>query len=527
MPNNNVAGPNNVTGLGLCLKTQPDLTGFLFQGSQTDCTFTNVTFDSQDSFNKGWFDSASATNSPSVTFDGCTFKNTGDHEMATGTSYVGCNFENCGEVNLGGGIASGCVFLRNQAVIGSISNIDNCSFTAMDIGTDDTYAHPVWGYIDFEGTPAEWYDKGPGGRSDWLIPANVQTGTNSNQPGGTTHRITPSTGSQTLRFATGPENWAVGTGTDNMHPATMEAWIYGNGQLPNNTYLNLTSRGVNWNSSQNFSWFVRGNGVTDQAVIEIYFGYNFSLIFLDFDPGPWNANGMNHIAVCRNEIGDWGAFLNGTACGSTTGGGLWNEFGTAPFYIGPGPGLSFTSENYEYEIDQIRYSGRCVYPLNVSFTPSPILSPTGAAHAIICDDPPGSYTLDALSFTGYGANGSNSSAIRFTATSGVININVIGGSIPTYTSDGATINFTLSTTLTLTGIEPGTEVRVYEAGTTNEVAGVESTITGTEAFGISTSAVDIVIHSLGELHKRIKNVDTSTNRNIPIQQFLDRQYENP
>ena len=68
---------------------------------------------------------------------------------------------------------------------------------------------------------------------------------------------------------------------------------------------------------------------------------------------------------------------------------------------------------------------------------------------------------------------------------------------------------------------------MYQAGTTTEVGGVESTTTGNESFGISVTSVDIVIHALGYLHKRIKNVDTSTDRNIPIQQFIDRVYENP
>jgi len=528
MPDNNIAGPNNVTNAGLCLKTQPDLNGFLFQGSQTDCTFTNVTFSSLDSWNKGWFDSASATNSPTVTFDGCTFKSTGDHDMDTGTTYVGCVFENCGEVSLGGGSASGCEFLSNQAVIGSISNIDNCSFEAIDSGSDNTYAHPVLGYLDFEGTTSQWRDKGPGGRSNWDIDTGVATGTNSNQTGGTTYKIGALTQNTSLSINAGPDYWNAGTAADNAAPCTFEAWIYGNGQIGSGVQLILQRNSVLLNASMNLQWSVIGTGVTNQARLNLQYGdpNTGTRKGIQGNGGPWNANGMNHVAISRNELGDWGFFMNGSACGATTTGNIEHYYGSGPFRMGIPPG-GIATDNYEFEIDQFRCSGRCVYEHGQSYTPSTVLSTTGAAHAIICDDPPGNYTLDNCTFTSYGSSGTNSSAIRFTATSGTITVNVIGGSIPTYTSDGATIVFTLSTTLTLTGITPGTEVRVYQAGTTTEVAGVESSLTGTEAFGINVSSVDVVIHSLNQLHKRIRNLDTSTDRNIPIQQFVDRQYENP
>jgi hypothetical protein len=78
----------------------------------------------------------------------------------------------------------------------------------------------------------------------------------------------------------------------------------------------------------------------------------------------------------------------------------------------------------------------------------------------------------------------------------------------------------------LTGLQPNTEVRVYQAGTTTEVAGVENSGTS-EVFSISVSSVDIVIHSLGFIYQRLEAVATSTDRSIPIQQQEDRQFENP
>jgi hypothetical protein len=75
-------------------------------------------------------------------------------------------------------------------------------------------------------------------------------------------------------------------------------------------------------------------------------------------------------------------------------------------------------------------------------------------------------------------------------------------------------------------LEPNTEVRVYQAGTTTEVAGVENSGTS-ETFSISVSSVDIVLHALAFIYQRLDAVNTSTDRSIPIQQQEDRQFENP
>ena len=93
-------------------------------------------------------------------------------------------------------------------------------------------------------------------------------------------------------------------------------------------------------------------------------------------------------------------------------------------------------------------------------------------------------------------------------------------------SAGVSVTFSLSNSLTLTGLEAGTEVRVYDAGTTTELAGIEST-SGTFNTSVSVSSVDIVIFNLNFIAIRLTGVDTSTDRTIPIQQQEDRQYENP
>ena len=81
-------------------------------------------------------------------------------------------------------------------------------------------------------------------------------------------------------------------------------------------------------------------------------------------------------------------------------------------------------------------------------------------------------------------------------------------------------------TLTLTGLQPGSEVRVYESGTINEIAGVEDS---NETFldnTISVDLVDIVVHSITFEHLRIEGADTTSNLTLPIQQRFDRGYDN-
>ena len=88
------------------------------------------------------------------------------------------------------------------------------------------------------------------------------------------------------------------------------------------------------------------------------------------------------------------------------------------------------------------------------------------------------------------------------------------------------VGTTTVSTLTLTGLQSNSEVRVFNAGTTTELAGVENSGT-TFTANISASSVDIVIHSLGYEYQKIEGADTSSNLTLPIQQRVDRNYRNP
>ena len=107
-------------------------------------------------------------------------------------------------------------------------------------------------------------------------------------------------------------------------------------------------------------------------------------------------------------------------------------------------------------------------------------------------------------------------------TTGTITLSNSGLIVGTATDSVGT---TAVTTLNLTGLQANSEVRVFEAGTTTEVAGVENSGT-TFTANISASSVDIVIHNIAYEYQKIEGADTSANLTLPIQQRFDRSYQN-
>ncbi|MGV6830299.1 MAG: LamG-like jellyroll fold domain-containing protein [bacterium] len=106
-----------------------------------------------------------------------------------------------------------------------------------------------------------------------------------------------------------------------------------------------------------------------------------------------------------------------------------------------------------------------------------------------------------------------------------INTNGSNSSIGS-TPNGGTINFVNPAILTVSPLITGSEVRFYESGTTNEIAGVENSAT-LFSNSVSASSVDIVIHKEDYQYIRVKNIDmTGGDVSVPVQQIFDRQYSN-
>ena len=109
-----------------------------------------------------------------------------------------------------------------------------------------------------------------------------------------------------------------------------------------------------------------------------------------------------------------------------------------------------------------------------------------------------------------------------------ITINLANGAnANSYT--GSEVTFSSAVSVTLSGLKNPSEVRVFAAGTANEVSGTgaENVTTGTHAFSLSSGqAVDISILALGYQNLRIINYATTVSANIPVSQVIDRQYSN-
>lgn len=108
--------------------------------------------------------------------------------------------------------------------------------------------------------------------------------------------------------------------------------------------------------------------------------------------------------------------------------------------------------------------------------------------------------------------------------SGTLNWTNNNGSNASIGTDNVT--FLNPAQLTITGLQNPTEVRVYEAGTQNEIAGQESITTGTFTATISQSPIDIRFISLNFQISKLSNIPITSDLSIEASQFLDRQYEN-
>jgi hypothetical protein len=143
---------------------------------------------------------------------------------------------------------------------------------------------------------------------------------------------------------------------------------------------------------------------------------------------------------------------------------------------------------------------------------------------------PTSMTLNGLTFSGYnGSDGQTDSAIYFARTSGTVTVNLSNMSTPTYKSAGATITFVAAVTVTLTGLQDGTEVRVYDAGDGSVIDGIESTSGGSFAF--SDQAGNVVYIRIFHIDYEPADITNYTipgsATSVPIQQRFDRNYSNP
>lgn len=106
-----------------------------------------------------------------------------------------------------------------------------------------------------------------------------------------------------------------------------------------------------------------------------------------------------------------------------------------------------------------------------------------------------------------------------------VNNNGSNASIASTPSSGS-INIVTPATLTVSPLIPGTEVRIFDAATDAELAGIEASGSNFAA-SIQSALVDVVIHRVDYEHIRVNDLDLSAGDvNLTVNQVFDRQYEN-
>ena len=131
----------------------------------------------------------------------------------------------------------------------------------------------------------------------------------------------------------------------------------------------------------------------------------------------------------------------------------------------------------------------------------------------------GTYNLRNLSITG---------TLTLANTSGGnVTVRVPPGTSVVNLGPNITVDDSVVATLTFTGLKLGSEVRIYEAGTTNELGGVEES---GASFGFvhgGVGSIDYVIFALGYQPIRATGFAlAATDSSIPVQQVIDRVYSN-
>lgn len=153
-------------------------------------------------------------------------------------------------------------------------------------------------------------------------------------------------------------------------------------------------------------------------------------------------------------------------------------------------------------------------------------------------------TFTGIGFQGYGGTpGTNSAVSTGSADSAILNdtgshifITIAGGGdVPSVRNGaGAITTVIAAVNVTFTGMRDNTEIRVYEAGTSSEVDGIENATDGStdnRSFtwqGQNGQSVDYVIHSVTYETIRVEGFTVpATDTSVAIQQRFDRNYSNP
>jgi hypothetical protein len=206
----------------------------------------------------------------------------------------------------------------------------------------------------------------------------------------------------------------------------------------------------------------------------------------------------------------------------------------------PDPAVGFNLKLKLTALANMKYSGR-----STKFVVGETINGlTSGATAVVDDDENGAAgTVGTLRLSSVSGSFIPGETIRSGVTNRATNVatNTSFALGPSFTSyiDGLQIYTVIDQTekypaetvpLVLTGLKNPSEVRVFNQGTTTQIAGSENVTGGTFTANIDPNvytAVDVAVLSLGYQNIRFLNQTLGTGLTIPVQQQVDRQYLNP
>lgn len=140
---------------------------------------------------------------------------------------------------------------------------------------------------------------------------------------------------------------------------------------------------------------------------------------------------------------------------------------------------------------------------------------------------PGVYSFSGNTFSGYGASSTANAAI-YNNSGGSVTLNISsGGTTPTFSNGvGASTSVVNTIALTITGLQPSSDIVILQAGTNNVIASVDSNIPTSWIYSYDTQqTVDIGIIKPGFIPLYIRNYSLgSSNASLPVAQQFDRNY---
>ncbi len=174
----------------------------------------------------------------------------------------------------------------------------------------------------------------------------------------------------------------------------------------------------------------------------------------------------------------------------------------------------------------------------------------GVEHAVhMRDIGDASIDFDAINFFGFGAAGAPKWHGENSESGADIDISAVNASNPAANefenthSTAGTVGVTNNVALTFTGLRDNTEVRIYTAGTTTELDGIENATAGTSddrevTFSLTASisvdirfahgvAADGNVYTVPESNAILGFTWPTLTAELPITQVLDRSFSNP